>query len=301
MEQPLVSIIVPCYNHDKYIEECILSIVNQTYKNIELIVVDDGSSDRSPEILKRLQKQFGFALFIQQNRGISKTLNWAIREHSRGKYIAGCASDDYLLTDRIEKQVAYMENNPDTAMVCGKVHVVNKDSNTVEGLHIIDEVKNPVEDLKFESLIERNCIPAMTVMIRRTVWEECGGYNEQTPIEDLDMWLKIAYNHRIGYIDDYFACYRWHGENVTANTLKMAYAVWNIVFSWKDRMNPAIANKILARRSAFSFNSLARNHKRAALGFLKKRYSHIDAFVIKNCVKGFFKLALCWGTNNFWK
>jgi len=292
-ELPLVSVIVPCYNHERYIEQCILSIVGQTYGNIELIVVDDGSRDASPEILARLQRQYGFDLHLQANRGVSKTLNLAIREYSHGKYIAGCASDDYLLPDRIERQVAFLEAHPDCGMVFGKVKVVNEQSEEIEGLHIIDPVEDPVRSLTFESLIERNCIPAMTVMMRREVWDECGGYNENTPIEDFDMWLKVAYRHKIAYMDEYMACYRWHGDNVTADTLRMAHSVWDIVVSWRDRLPRAVANRILSRRSAYSFNVLARNHKKAAIRFLCKARPHIDGFVLTNWAKGLVKLLFC--------
>jgi glycosyltransferase involved in cell wall biosynthesis len=302
INEPLISIIVPCYNHEKYIEECILSIVNQTYKNIELIVVDDGSTDNSRTILKNLQEQYGFALIFQENMGVSKTLNKAIRSYAHGKYLAGSASDDYLALDRIEKQVVYMESNPDCAMVFGKVHVVDDKSKIIEGLRIIDPVIDPVESLKFEALIENNCIPAMTVMMKKEVWEQCGGYNENTSIEDFDMWLKIAYTYKISYLDDYFAYYRWHGNNVTANTLKMVFALWDIVQAWQDKLEPPLAQKILARRRSISFNVLARNHKKASLKFFKKKYSYWDLFILKNYLKGFCKLLFCWKNDkSFWK
>ena len=92
---PLVSIIVPCYNHEKYITECIGSIMNQTFRNFELTVIDDGSKDQSFEVLKSLQKKYEFNLIHQENRGISATLNRGIKEFSRGKYISFCASDDF--------------------------------------------------------------------------------------------------------------------------------------------------------------------------------------------------------------
>jgi glycosyltransferase involved in cell wall biosynthesis len=277
--------------------------VNQTYKNIELIVVDDGSSDSSPEILKRLQQQYGFELFVQKNCGVSATLNWAIRNRSKGAYLAGCASDDFLLPDRIERQVQFMETHAEYAMVCGKVKVVDAQSNVVEGFNIIDTVENPEQDLKFESLLERNCIPAMTTMLRREIWDECGGYNESTPLEDFDMWLKVAYKHKIGYIDEYLACYRWHGENVTANSLKMARAVWNIIYSWRTKLSPTVANRILERRCSLSFSILSRNHKLEALKFLGKIYPYADLSVMKNYAKGFIKLLFYWKKNNnsYWK
>lgn len=296
MDSPLVSIIVSCYNHEKYVEECILSIVNQTYKNIELIVIDDGSSDNSPVVLERLQKQYGFFLELQSNMGLSKTLNKAIRNYSHGKYIAGCGSDDFLALDRIEKQAGYMEAHPEYAMTFGEVYVVDSDSRIVEGLRIIDPVTDPVESLKFESLVESNPIPAMTAMIRKDVWEECGGYNEHTIIEDLDMWLKIAYRYPIGYINDYLAYYRWHGTNITLNTVKMSKAVWDILLSWKDKVSPAFFRKMTARKSAYFFNILARLRKKESFRYLKWSLSsfYFDSFVLKNYLKGSGKFLFYW-------
>jgi len=304
MDDPLVSIIIPCYNHEKYIEKCIMSVVNQTYKNIELIVIDDGSKDNSPAILEKLQKQYGFFLEIQSNMGLAKTLNKAIRNYSHGKYIVGCGSDDFLTLDRIEKQVRYIEAHPEYVMVCGKAYMVDEDSKIIEGFSIIDPVIDPVKDVTFESLLERNPIPSSSVMIRKDVWEECGGYNENTVVEDLDLWLKVAYRYTIGYMDDYFVYYRWHGENMTGNTSKMCHAVWTIVQSWKDKIEPAFARKVLARRSAISFNILARQHKKESLGYLKKSLSYVyfDWFVLTNYLKGIFKLLFIRKQNNSkWK
>ena len=301
MNDPLVSIIVPCYNHEKYIEECILSIVNQTYKNIELIVIDDGSKDNSPAILERLQKQYGFFLECQSNMGLSKTLNKAIRNYSKGKYIAGSGSDDFLVLDRIEKQVRYAEAHPEYAMVCGKAYMVDEAGKIIEGFSIIDPVVDPVKDLTFESLIERDPIPSSTVLIKKDVLEECGGYNENTIVEDLDLWLKVAYRYKIGYMDDYFVYYRWHGQNITGDTVKMCNAVWTVAKSWEDKIDPAFARKVLARRSSISFNILARRHKKESFKFLKA-YRYFNWFMLTNYLKGFFKLLFCWKKSaSFWR
>jgi len=298
---PLVSVIIPSYNHAAYIEESILSVVNQTYKNIELIVIDDGSTDNSPEILTRLQKQYGFTLVFQENQGISKTLNKALRQYAHGKYIDGAGSDDYLALDKIEKHVAFLENHPEYAMVFGKVYMVDEQSRIIEGLQIIDPVIDPVESVKFEALIERDCIPSVTVMIRKAVLDEFGGYNENTIVEDLDMWLNVASRYKIAYLDEYFAYYRWHKQNMTTFTLKMCYAVWNVVQSWKDKMDPALSKKIVARRCSLIFSILARQHKKESFKFLKLNHSYWDLFMVKNYIKGFYKLFFCWNNTTEWK
>jgi len=236
IDEPLVSVFVPSYNHEAYIEECILSIVNQTYKNIELIVIDDGSTDHSREILQKLQKQYGFILEFQENQGLSKTLNKIIGQYAKGKYITGSSSDDFMMPDKIERQVRYMESDPDCSLVFGKVYMVDNDSRIIEGLAVVDPVEDPIKSVQFEGLIESNCIPAPSVMYRKDIWEKCGGYNEHSIIEDWGLWLEFAYSGKIVFLDEYFAYYRWHGSNMTTYTLEMYTAAWEIVQGWKDRM-----------------------------------------------------------------
>src|SRR5690606_27530759 len=117
---PLVSVIIPCFNHEKYIKECLLSVINQSYKNVQLIVIDDGSTDRSVEIIKELKQQNDFIFEEQLNSGISKTLNKAITKYAEGEYIAILASDDYWHSDKLSKQVSFIEQNPEYAMVCSE-------------------------------------------------------------------------------------------------------------------------------------------------------------------------------------
>lgn len=298
---PLVSVVIPSYNHAAYIEESVLSVVNQTYKNVELIVIDDGSKDNSGGILKKLQEQYGFTLIFQENQGISKTLNKALRQYAHGKYIDGCASDDYLAPDKIEKQVRFLEENPDYDMVFGKVHIVDEKSQTIENLNIFESFNEPVKHIPFEFLIENNRIPSLSVMLRRDVWEKCGGYNENTTIEDFDLWLKIAYIGKIAYLNDYFAYYRWHWQNVSTQVLKMSTVTWELVNSWKDKMPPAVAKRVLARRDSITFCVLARKYKKESLRYLKLNHSYWDSFMIMNYVKGLFKLLFCWNHSKDWK
>ena len=291
---PLVSAIIPSYNHENYIEECVLSIVNQTYKNIELIVIDDGSTDRSREILEQLQKQHGFVLVLQDNQGVSKTMNKAIRQYAHGKYITGSASDDFLMPDKVERQVNYMESDPDCSLVFGKVHMVDAQSWIIEGLTVVDPVEDPVYSVSFDGLIERNCIPAATIMYRKDMWEQCGGYNENSIIEDWGLWLEFAYSGKIVYLDEYFAFYRWHGSNQTSNRLKMYAASMELVESWKDRMSPELARKVLARRASNTFSVLARNHKKEAFKYLQFKQGYWNTFIWMNYFKGLIKLLFCW-------
>lgn len=291
---PLVSAIVPSYNHEKYIEECILSIVNQTYKNIELIVIDDGSKDNSREILEKLQKKYNFTLIFQKNQGVSKTMNRAIGEYAHGKYISGSASDDFLMPDKIEKQVAFMEANPEYALVCGKVYVVDGQSEIIKDFQFFSPVKDPSKDLTFEAIMDENRIPTPSIMWRREFWDKCGGYDENTCVEDFDLWLKMSHIAKIGYMDDYLAYYRWHGENATSHTLKIADAVWNVIQRWRDKVDPKVMRRILTRRSSCFFSVLARYNKKEAIHYLLRNNCYLDLYVAKNYIKGFYKLFFRW-------
>ena len=301
IDKPLVSVIVPSYNHEAYIEECILSIVNQTYQNIELIVIDDGSKDHSREILKRLQKQYGFVLVFQENQGVSKTMNKAIRQYAHGKYITGSASDDFLMLDKIEKQVRFLEENPYYDMVFGKVYMVDEKSQIINNVKIFEPFDEPVKQIPFELLIENNRIPAPSIMFRKDIWEKCGGYSEDTIIEDFDLWLKIACVGKIAYVNDYFAYYRWHWQNASTQVLKIYTATWKLVYSWKDKMPPTVAKRVLARRDSWTFCILARKYKKESLRYLTLNHSYWDLFMMENYAKGLFKLLFYWNHNPVWK
>src|SRR3990167_1567368 len=107
-EQPLVSVIIASYNHGPYIEASITSVLAQTYGNIELLVVDDGSSDDSVERIQRLQRLHGFDFRVQKNQGLSRTLNETVAR-ARGELITPFGSDDVMLPQRLALQVAYLQ------------------------------------------------------------------------------------------------------------------------------------------------------------------------------------------------
>lgn len=258
---PLVTIAIPSYNHSKYIKQTILSIVKQTYKNIELIVIDDGSTDNSREIIKDLQKEYNFQFIFRANKGLSATLNEAVSK-AKGKYFCACASDDKFLFDKIEKQVFFMENNQNYAMTYGKI--IKFDDNGMEEKR---EVKNPKSGEIFKDILMHNTvIPAVTVMIKTDTIKNVGGYDENLYIEDWDMWLKIADKYEIGYIDEYLAYYRRHETNISKQRLKMNAAQKEILLKWT---NNQYFNEAFLKWQLSSFSKLSTTNKLYALKFLK--------------------------------
>ncbi|HCJ6574862.1 TPA: glycosyltransferase family 2 protein, partial [Acinetobacter baumannii] len=117
-EQPLVSIIIPCYNHANFVQDCIQSVIAQTYQNIELIIIDDGSKDETVEKIQKLVTQcterfVKFEFRHRPNKGLSATLNEAL-EWCQGEYFSAIASDDMMLNDKIEIQIDFLKNSIDS-------------------------------------------------------------------------------------------------------------------------------------------------------------------------------------------
>jgi len=264
MDKPLVSVIVPCYNHEKYIEQCILSIVNQTYTNIQLIVIDDGSKDKSFDVISGLKNKYNFVAEKQQNIGLSKTINKALKQYVEGKYVIIIASDDYMLSDRIEKQVKYFEENQHLGFVFGKAHAVNDEGDI---LGVFPNVE--IQECTFSSLMLINYVPAPCAIIKREVYDVVGIYDEENYIEDWDMWLRIADKYSFNFINEYVACYRTHGTNISRNYIKMAEAKKSILIKWRSHPLYTFANDIIL---LWELSVMAAKDKRAALSFILKNY-----------------------------
>ena len=216
-QNPLVSIIVSCYNHEEYIEECLLSILNQDYNNIELLVVDDGSSDASVDVINRLKNKHDFYFKPQENKGLTKTLNETIAK-SRGEYIVPFGSDDVMLPHRISTQIEYIKGKPEVGICGGNIELI--DSNGTLYPESRQRRDTPFRRLNFEDVfLERKpYVPATTLLIRKSVLEEVAGFDEDNRLEDLMIELKIT---RAGYYIDclpvVLAQYRKHATNTYKN------------------------------------------------------------------------------------
>jgi len=216
-KRPLVSVILPVYNGEKYLEEAIESILNQTYKNYELIVVDDGSTDSSRAIVEGFNDK-RLKVVRQSNQGLSRALNRGLRE-SNGKYIARMDSDDVSMPKRLEKQVEFLENAKEVALIGTWADI------WLEGTKSQRAHRHPTNDLilHFE-LLFNNPFVHSSVMIRKSVLEEVGGYCENkdiTPPEDFELWSRIARKHQLGNIGETLHRYREVAGSISRHKAKM--------------------------------------------------------------------------------
>lgn len=216
-QQPVVTVIIASYNHAPYIEQSILSVLNQTYSNIELLVVDDGSSDDSVERIRRLQALHGFDFRVQQNQGLTNTLNGAIAR-AKGSLIVPFGSDDIMLPERIATQVAYLDGKPEVGICAGNIELIDSDGNLFPENRQRREV--PFRRLDFDDMfLERKPYPpAPTLMIRREALEKVGGFDPNIRLEDLLIELKITHaGYFIDGLNVVMARYRKHATNSYKN------------------------------------------------------------------------------------
>lgn len=234
-DTPLVTVIIASYNHARYIEQSILSVINQTYKNIELLVIDDGSKDESPALLKRLQAQHGFDLKLQANQGLARTLNEAIAR-AEGDLIVPFGSDDIMFPHRIATQVAYMQGKPEVGICSANIETIDQDGK-VMGAREQRNRNLPFRRLNFDDLfLDRKPGPmAATLMLRREALEKVGGFHDKIRLEDVYIELSIAHaGYYIDVLGEPLAQYRDHPTNTFKNGRFMVDNVLSTYAVFKD-------------------------------------------------------------------
>ncbi len=211
-----ITVLMPVYNASLFLREAIESILNQTYKNFEFIIINDGSTDSSLQIIESFKDPRIKLVNNERNLGIIKTRNKGL-QLAKGKYIANMDADDISLPTRLEKQFTFLEKNPDVAVIASKLVLINQNNDEIgiwpEDYHISD--RNEIR--KVLPII--NCIGQPTVMIKNSVMKEIG-YNTKyiNGIEDWGLWLDIlSNNYIIDKLDDVLLRYRIHSNSITVS------------------------------------------------------------------------------------
>lgn len=258
--EAVVSVIMPVYNHADFVEKTLESIANQTWQAIELIIINDGSSDHSAEVisncLERLRARFLRVEFIDRpNKGLVKTMNEAAGL-ATGQYLAGIASDDAYVPQALATLVEFLEKNPEYVLAVGdnglmdddgercywnaaRQNVYSKEKAKYETFG--DYLKNSRRELDFDSenfgsyisLIKGNHVPNGYVF-RREVFVEFGGYDEEVLIDDHKLMLNLAKYGKMKFIDEILFIYRWHSNNTIKNLSKNQELMMNVLESEKE-------------------------------------------------------------------
>jgi len=209
MSGVLVSVIIPCYNQGRFLGEAIESVLNQTYRNCEIIVVDDGSMDDTARVAARYPS---VNLVRQSNRGFSAARNAGL-EQSLGDLLVFLDADDRLLPNAIEDGVECLEHNPQCAFVYGRYRLIKRDGSPLSAQIRLARASDYLEMLRF------NYIGMLaTVMYRRAVLEAVDGFDTSgAACEDYDLYLRITRLHPIICQSNVVAEYRQHDSNMSAD------------------------------------------------------------------------------------
>jgi len=208
-KQSLVSVIIPTYNREKYIRRAIESVLDQTYQNVEIVVVDDGSTDNTSGVIKSL-KDSRIIYIYQENQGRSAARNTGIKI-AKGEYIALLDSDDIWFDNKkLEKQISFLEDHPEYILVGGGVIVINNEEKE------LFRYSQPKNDYEIRKVLLFKCpLANSSVLFKKKEVRKIRLYKEDLRFatEDWEFWMRLGKVGKLYNFPDYFVKYRVHQEN----------------------------------------------------------------------------------------
>ena len=255
-----ISVVIPAYNQGHYLGDAIQSVLDQTYQDFEMIVVDDGSTDNTRDLATSF-RDARVRYVYQENRGLSAARNTGI-QHTTGPFVTFLDSDDFFLPNALASLVTALERNPEIGFVAGQTVVIDEDG---QPLGEVMEARPPDDG---SELLLGNPFQACSVMLRRVWLDRVGLFDEGLrSYEDWDLWLRLAKaGCRMAGVDQPVSLYRFHSAQMTRNGTQMTtatFAVLDKVFSaadlpssWQARRDQAYSNAHL-RAAAQAYHAQA--------------------------------------------
>ncbi|MCU0439863.1 MAG: glycosyltransferase [Raineya sp.] len=249
MDIPKVSVIALSYNHASYIEEALTSVWKQTYQNIEIIIVDDASTDESINVIQKfLEKNTTNipvkCIFHTINQGNCKSFNEGLKI-AQGKYIIDFALDDIMLSERIEQQVSFFEKQSENVGLLFTNAILIDEYGKEKGYHypINNQekvVKQPPQGRVFKNILEKYFICPPTMMLRKSMLDRLKGYDETLAYEDFDLWIRASQIADFLYLDKITTLYR-----KTSKSLSNKF--------YQTQNNPLLASTLVVLKKAYDF------------------------------------------------
>lgn len=274
MNAPLVSICIPTYNSGEFIKRTLDSVLNQTYKNIEVIIVDDRSKDNTKEVIEEYNDERIKFVLNERNCGLSKNWNNTLKK-ATGKYIKLLCADDVIYENCIEEEVNALENNSDCSLVISNTHIVNSnDKITLKVKKLKKQGKYDGKKLAKKSILLKNFYgaPCSTLFRRETV-RRIGLFDEELSlIPDYDLWLRLSYEGDVYFIDKYLSAFRVHrisNTNKLMNGRKDEYTNEHIFMVKKHKDY----NKIRITSMDIKIHTFMRNIRNFMLAIFVKHFN----------------------------
>ena len=225
-ENPTVTVLLPVYNGSRYLREAVKSVLEQSWQDFELLIIDDGSTDDSAAIIKSFSDPRIRLIQNEYNVGVARTLNRGL-ELARGEYVARMDADDISLPSRLEKQLVFLSEHAEIDVVATKVELIDAAGRNA-GVWREDATMLAPEDIAC-CLPRANCIAHPAVMMRTEVARQYGYWDQKSPAQDYNLWLRMAAdNVGIAKLDDSLLKHRRHAQSVTSRSNLIAFGVKDI-------------------------------------------------------------------------
>jgi glycosyltransferase involved in cell wall biosynthesis len=255
-QSPEVSIVMSVYNGEPYLHESIESILDQTFTDFEFIIIDDGSTDNSRNIIEMYEDK-RIKLFSQENRGLAKSLNWGISK-ARGKYIARMDADDFSFPDRLEKQFSFLEENPNCVASGTNADIIDEENNFVYTSKIDTDWLKIKEKLPIIPFFHSS------VIFRKDIFFAVEGYPENMlRAQDLVLFNKMTKHGQLRNLEEVLIKYR-----IVSNSLSMEKSKKTIKFLMKLIIK-SLNNEDLTDEEIYKFRKMVSKNK---FSFNKHRY-----------------------------
>jgi glycosyltransferase involved in cell wall biosynthesis len=248
--EPLVSVIIPTYNRAAYLQKALQSVKEQTYQCLEIIVIDDGSTDDTGKMLENYGGQLSY--FYQENRGISGARNAGIKR-ARGEFIAFLDSDDYWLPDKTAQQLALFKQHPEYGLVAARCASIRLDGSYRE------KNRPGRSGWVLEDLFKANFIRTSAAMVKQECFKNIGLFDEELrECEEYDLWLRIAAQYPMGFINKSLAVYVDNPAGVSTDSL--TGRLYRLRVLEKKYLQDKIPANLYARRIADTCHYIGRHY-----------------------------------------
>ncbi|MEW6096632.1 MAG: glycosyltransferase [bacterium] len=288
-KNPKVSVCIPNYNYGHFIGDAIRSVLAQTYKDFELIIVDNCSADNSEEVIKSFRDPR--IRFYKNEKNIGMTANWnKCLSLARGEYISILHADDVYLPNFLEEGVKVLDTNPKVGMVYSQVKYINDKGKVIGDSRGLQPLKSYVlaGEKEFQKLVTHSTnIFCPAVMVRKSIYNAIGNFDESFSLaSDYDMWLRISLNYDVAFISQPLACYRVHEDSETTLNLNMLvkedYEVLKKTYSNLSKEKQYFRNLVLTALRRISKKNLWIAIKYLSRGENETARKYISSYIIEN-------------------
>lgn len=215
---PAVSVIIPAYNYARFLPQAIESVITQTLRDFELIIVDDGSTDDTAAVARKYLSDLRVRYICQENRGLSAARNTGIRQ-ARGEYIALLDADDVWLPLKLEKQLLLFEKAEDVVLVYCMVDFIDESGDMLPHISWPHKKDASYKDLMYMPWVVGS---GSSVVIKKAIFNESGLFDESlTSVEDTNMWIRILRYRKSAYVDEILVKIRKHRQSMQSNLKRM--------------------------------------------------------------------------------